>query len=66
MKRMSIAEQTLKKQIDNFKGQYKDLTIGKDAINNQMLELSHVIRVLELEMDSLEQARKKASEQRKP
>jgi prefoldin subunit 5 len=65
MKRMSIAEQTLKKQIETFKSRHAKLSRSHNDINSQMLELSHVINELDSEMFRLEQARKKTSEVRK-
>ena len=66
MKRMSIAEQTLKKQVDNLKAQYKVLVGARDGFNIEMKTLSHVINGLENEIFSLESIRKHASLVSKP
>ena len=61
MKRMSIAEQTLKVQIERFNGTFKELESASEKIIAEMGRLAMVICDLEAEQKRLRVAREAAS-----
>ena len=61
MKRMSIAEQTLKKQIDQFNAKREVLFRERNSLSDRISELCNSINDMEAEMLRLEKARKAMS-----
>ena len=53
MKRMSIAEQTLKGQIDQLNDKREGLIRARDSLSNRITELFSVIQVMEVEQSRL-------------
>ena len=66
MKRASVAELTLQKEVKNLKIKLGVLLTDRNYLNERMGEIQTIISDMESEIFRLEQARKKASEQRKP
>ena len=58
MKRMSIAEQTLKKQIDQFNAKREVLFRERNSLSDRISELFSSINDMEAEMRRLEKVRK--------
>ena len=62
MKRMSIAEQTLKKQIEEIETRIRGFVNQQNAIHDRLMALSDIKAQLEREMHRLRTAREKASD----
>ncbi len=65
MKRQSIAEQTLAKQIKNIVEQIADLNYEAEKLGVRIFTLTRMQEDMEAEIETLRQARLTASESRK-